>query len=216
MTMSDVSEVNSALKMPPLNPLKVKGAEAALWMKIILADFKGEWDADDFITQYRSHEWDFDLKKAVEVEPHFLSFANCSDFFWWGSADAETITMGNMHLLREAVEELNPYYKAAYEQDRENGRLRQEELSDGYKAWEKSGNETPWSKTPEFKAINDKYPYIAMKYEYCLPLLFAAKSRKMRPQGAYYKSIPENIWHLFDACGPEREVGMGNPRKPGE
>ena len=45
--------------------------------------------------------------------------------------------------------------------------------------------------------------------------LFAARIRQMRPQGAAY---PKNrdLWPLFDACGPERETGFGNPRKPGE
>jgi len=42
-------------------------------------------------------------------------------------------------------------------------------------------------------------------------LLFCAKSRGVRPQGCCY---PENalLWPLFDACGPKREVGFGNPR----
>jgi hypothetical protein len=40
--------------------------------------------------------------------------------------------------------------------------------------------------------------------------LFVCRERKMRPQGAVY---PEDrrFWPLFDACGPEREVGLGNP-----
>ena len=41
--------------------------------------------------------------------------------------------------------------------------------------------------------------------------LFVARLRKMRPQGAAYPE-DERLWPLFDACGPEREVGMGNPR----
>jgi hypothetical protein len=45
--------------------------------------------------------------------------------------------------------------------------------------------------------------------------LFVCRERKMRPQGAVY---PEDrrFWPLFDACGPEREVGLGNPHAPGE
>jgi hypothetical protein len=44
--------------------------------------------------------------------------------------------------------------------------------------------------------------------------LFVCRERKMRPQGAVY---PEDrrFWPLFDACGPEREVGLGNPFAPG-
>lgn len=45
-----------------------------------------------------------------------------------------------------------------------------------------------------------------------IALLFCAKSRGMRPQGCCYpkKSV---LWPLFDACGPKREVDLGNPHK---
>ena len=44
--------------------------------------------------------------------------------------------------------------------------------------------------------------------------LFAAQVRKMRPQGAAYPKN-QDLWPLFDACGPERTLDHGNPRKPG-
>lgn len=44
------------------------------------------------------------------------------------------------------------------------------------------------------------------------PQLFACRIRKMRPQGAAYPDEPK-VWHLFDACGPERPTGHGNPRQ---
>lgn len=47
-------------------------------------------------------------------------------------------------------------------------------------------------------------------------VLFCARVRKMRPQGAYYSFIERGQWPLFDACGPEREIDFGNPHKPGE
>lgn len=51
-------------------------------------------------------------------------------------------------------------------------------------------------------------------------LLYCCRRRKMRPQGACYpKGIDGKnvvLWPLFDACGPEREIGIGNPYKPGE
>ena len=43
-------------------------------------------------------------------------------------------------------------------------------------------------------------------------LLYCARRRKMRPQGACYKEIKESLWPLFDACGPVREVDSANPR----
>lgn len=42
-------------------------------------------------------------------------------------------------------------------------------------------------------------------------LLFIARKRKMRPQGAMYAHIEKKFWPLFDACGPARESCFGNP-----
>jgi hypothetical protein len=43
--------------------------------------------------------------------------------------------------------------------------------------------------------------------------LYAARKRQMRPQGAAYsKDWPPAIIALFDACGPVRDTGLGNPR----
>ncbi|MFF3511567.1 hypothetical protein [Streptomyces sp. NPDC002573] len=46
--------------------------------------------------------------------------------------------------------------------------------------------------------------------------LYAARLRKMRPQGAAYPGNTHPSWRevsmLFDACGPERELGLGNPK----
>jgi hypothetical protein len=46
-------------------------------------------------------------------------------------------------------------------------------------------------------------------------MLFCARIRKMRPQGAAYPD-DEKLWPLLDACGPERPIGVGNPRRPGK
>lgn len=42
--------------------------------------------------------------------------------------------------------------------------------------------------------------------------LFCCRVRGERPQGASYPDDPL-LWPLFDACGPEKEPGLGNPRK---
>jgi len=47
----------------------------------------------------------------------------------------------------------------------------------------------------------------------CGALLYCARIAKMRPQGAYYKHLDEKYWPLFDACGPKRKTGIGNPEK---
>ena len=46
-------------------------------------------------------------------------------------------------------------------------------------------------------------------------ILYVARQRQMRPHGAVY---PKNavVVALFDACGPERMIGLGNPYRPGE
>lgn len=45
-------------------------------------------------------------------------------------------------------------------------------------------------------------------------ILYCARMRKMRPQGAYYDHIiVRELWPLFDACGERRAVGMGNPKE---
>lgn len=41
--------------------------------------------------------------------------------------------------------------------------------------------------------------------------LFVSRVRGMRPQTASYPHYPKEMWPLFDACGPEREAGFGNP-----
>lgn len=45
--------------------------------------------------------------------------------------------------------------------------------------------------------------------------LYAGRVRKLRPQGAAYPE-ERDLWPLFDACGPEREINDANPCRPGE
>ena len=47
-------------------------------------------------------------------------------------------------------------------------------------------------------------------------LLWVARKRGCRPQGAYYKYFKGGLPDLFDACGPARETGLGNPEKPAD
>lgn len=47
--------------------------------------------------------------------------------------------------------------------------------------------------------------------------LYAARMRRMRPQGAAYPGSSHESWRkvaaLYDACGPERGIDVGNPKK---
>jgi hypothetical protein len=54
-------------------------------------------------------------------------------------------------------------------------------------------------------AVVDGLPHLAE--------LYAARIRRMRPQGAAYSDSP-GVRFLFDKCGPERETGLGNPKAP--
>lgn len=47
----------------------------------------------------------------------------------------------------------------------------------------------------------------------CTAELYAARRRGMRPQGAAYPVVPA-AQALFNACGPKRTLGLGNPRQP--
>ena len=47
-------------------------------------------------------------------------------------------------------------------------------------------------------------------------LLWVARKRGCRPQGAYYKYFKGDLADLFNACGPERETSLGNPKTPAQ
>lgn len=63
----------------------------------------------------------------------------------------------------------------------------------------------------EVKALGAK---LGQNFEDDDVLLFAARARGMRPQGAHYKHLPKELWSLFDGAGPARDVdtsAFGNP-----
>lgn len=43
-------------------------------------------------------------------------------------------------------------------------------------------------------------------------LVFVARARNMRPQGAYYESLPPEARVIFDSCGPRRRASLLNPK----
>lgn len=46
-------------------------------------------------------------------------------------------------------------------------------------------------------------------------LLFAARARGMRPQGRYYEYLNPKTHHLFDACGPKRDIKVVQTEEEG-
>jgi hypothetical protein len=118
--------------------------------KINLLKLVAEHELTDYI------KWNIDLEFYV----------TCSDFFFWGCADAENITsQEDVDLFELAIKDVR-----------------------------------------SLLSLNE-----VCTYEYATEL-YCAKKRKMRPQGACYEFIPKHLWSLFDACGPEREVDIVNPK----
>lgn len=211
---------------------EVPGAEIALRAVELKARFEDDgWFENDYELRTIYRDWDYDPKNVqanehgvVKVEPVFETYLECSDTFFWGSADAELLTEENFGLLMKTIHDLMPYVKAAQVLDSEASERNAELRKQAYEAynedhpdksdanfWNQHGNAT------QYKAPKGEDAYRSSRIRGCVSDLFAARSRKMRPQGAAYKvRYPEELWGLFNAAGPEREVGLGNPRKPGE
>lgn len=59
--------------------------------------------------------------------------------------------------------------------------------------------------------------YTSYKHGKCWgSMLFCARVKHRRPQGSTYDSIPLELWPLFDACGPVREINGSNPYGQGQ
>lgn len=43
-------------------------------------------------------------------------------------------------------------------------------------------------------------------------ILYCARKRQVRPQGAFYKYIEKNAHVVFNACGSERDIDFANPK----
>ena len=104
-------------------------------------------------------------------------FANCNDLFWWACADAEEVTPENIGALRKALEDIAPLVKAG---------------DDAIEEKKARGEKQIFSSDP---------PMISKSMAV---LLFCARARGMRPQGAYYDAFPPPLAALFDAAGPPR------------
>lgn len=72
--------------------------------------------------------------------------------------------------------------------------------------------------TPEaLPALEQAYIDLkALNAEHFTAELYAARQRRERPQGAAYPDERDQGWRevsaLLDACGPERQLGLGNPK----
>jgi len=118
-------------------------------------------------------------------------FVNCNDLFWWASADCERLTPESIGMWEQAYSDLDALLPAEPRtaENQTDGPVRE--------AWLARG-------TRRISIMS------------CVDWLFCARVRGMRPQGACYPKDAPEVWPLFDACGPERPTGHGNPCKPGE
>ncbi len=189
---------------------ELPGAEIALRVIAVLGKAQIERDGD-FTTDYSTHEWNPETRKFDLTEPHYVTWANCSDTFFWGSADAEPITEDNIELFEQTVDDIVRYRDEARKSDRQHHNAHAETLHAWRKEWEAGDQSSP------YKPLPDPHRDYSYRFEGALADLFSARCRGERPQGAAYKvRYPEALWDEFNAAGPEREVGFGNPREPGE
>lgn len=99
-------------------------------------------------------DWTF---YGTEIKFHI----DCSDLFHYRQLDSEELNKHNIHLLHEAMTEMN---KITYKTENQ---------------------------------------FDANVLRFSIPMLFCAKSKKMRPLKKYYPKNNE-AQLLFDKCGPER------------
>lgn len=62
------------------------------------------------------------------------------------------------------------------------------------------------------KAIDDVTAAVNAELPITGALLYCARQRNKRPQGAYYAHMDSEVWPLFNQAGPARELNMVNPK----
>jgi hypothetical protein len=117
-----------------------------------------------------------------EYEP-FKILINCNDLFYWACADCEEVTPDTLDLFEQSIRDVH----ALHEQ------------------WGKAFSARHRDKTST-GPVEDDPPYVDTGLGL---LLYCARVRKLRPQGAYYDAFPPAVAALFDAAGPEREKPGG-------
>lgn len=152
------------VKAPEIDtPLELDTGKALL----ITLDITRTLDFDDghMFWRWIDTKYNFDTDVSEDVPSQFIVSADCSDFFEWGTADSEPITLDTLAELISAhnrVQQLLP-----------------ETSRDKIAAW-------------------------TMR-------LYCAYIRKIRPQGAYFRFIPEELQADFRDIGEERTIDILNP-----
>lgn len=129
----------------------------------------------------------------------------------WGAGDAIEVTDSTYPLLVEAYVEILPSYLAARIADDQMWKRHHVQCAEAAQDYRWAHNDNMEGyEAPKAGRVT------APLYARDVANLFACKVMRMRPQGAAYSYIPEDLWDLFDEAGPERAVGFGNPSAPGE
>lgn len=116
-----------------------------------------------------------------QYEP-FKILINCNDLFYWACADCEEVTPDTLSVFEQSIRDVYA-------------------LHDRWGKW-LTATRDDMSKRDDPTAP----PYIDTSLGL---LLYCARVRKLRPQGAYYGTFPPEVAALFDAVGPERESAGG-------
>lgn len=168
-TQMDSLEVFQNAEHPPVSPITFTELElesGQILIQVVNLVEEISWDTG-FYANLVTWKWNFEEGVMETIPEHFYTSADCSDFFEWGTADSERITVENLPILHQASTEVNNLT---------------------------ANDEIGESRRKHFAG-----------------LLFASRVRNLRPQGAYYKRIPETLSNAFNDAGPERTVGLSNP-----
>lgn len=74
-----------------------------------------------------------------------------------------------------------------------------------------------WGVSDSEPLLESSFDELVQAVDDCSPheddgvLLYVARRRGMRPQGAFYKELEESNYPLFDDCGEPRPATFGNP-----
>lgn len=164
--------------------------------------------------------YDEETGKWVDApEGVFQTFLGCSDTFFWGSADCEEVTVETWPILLATLNDVRPLWSAANARDTEALMASPAKAKAEYEAAHPDREDREWWAEDGQRAqphAPQSDLFTADRLVATFADLYAARVREMRPQGACYSRYPEEAWPLFHAAGPEREVGHGNPYRPGE
>jgi hypothetical protein len=198
------------------------GADIVLAVLRITAN----WSEIQSSIRYRwaTEEWNEDLGRVADIDPRYVTSLYCSDTFYWGGGDEEEVTRDTLGTLESTVAELKPLWQAAKTADKELARVEAGERRVAHAAWkaanpddrDEHGNTPGWARSVEFQEIANRYRslYKAPGFSVAVPHLFAARSRRQRPQGACYSCTTEPCGHCSTPAGLSEKLARGTRTNP--